>query len=76
MSTKVATADAAPRWPRRVLPELLDELAPNDPRARRSRRDLRLVNRIMGHPLLLARALDAVVTRAPLRLVELGAGDG
>jgi hypothetical protein len=66
----------AARWPRRVVPELLDELAPNDPRAQRSRRDLRLVNRIMGHAALLTRALDAVVAGSPLRLVELGAGDG
>jgi hypothetical protein len=56
--------------------ELLDDLAPEDPRAVRSRRDLRLLNRIMGHPLLLTRALDSLVTSSPLRLVELGAGDG
>ena len=72
-----ARAAAAPAgWPRRVVPELLDELAPDDPRALRSRRDLRVVNSIMGHAALLARALDAVVTTSPPRLVELGAGDG
>ena len=64
------------RWPRRVVPEILDHLAPDDPRALRSRRDLRLVNRIMGHAALLARALDTAVPAAPLHLVELGAGDG
>ena len=67
---------ATERWPRRVVAEILDHLAPDDPRALRSRRDLRLVNRIMGHAALLTRALDSAVTPPPLRLVELGAGDG
>ena len=73
-----ATSQASPtpeRWPRRVVAEILDHLPPDDPRAVRSRRDLRLVNRIMGHAALLARALDPAMT-APRRLVELGAGDG
>jgi len=75
----IASAQAAGTdtgWPRRLVPELLDELPPDDPRALRSRRDLKLVNGIMGHAALLARALDALVTTSPLRLVELGAGDG
>jgi hypothetical protein len=76
MTAIAPAAEAAPRWPRRVVPELLDELSPGDPRAVRSRRDLRLVNRIMAHRALLERALDAVVGHEPLRLVELGAGDG
>ena len=76
MSAPARNAEAAARWPRRLVPELLDELAPDDPRAVRSRRDLRVVNRIMGHAGLLARALDAVVPGVPLHLVELGAGDG
>jgi hypothetical protein len=76
MIAPAQTAEAAARWPRRVVPELLDALPPDDPRARRSRRDLRLVNRIMRHSALLARALDPLVAASPLRLVELGAGDG
>ncbi len=76
MIASAPIAEARARWPRRVVAELLDELPPDDPRALRSRRDLRLVNRIMGHSGLLARALDPVATPAPLRLVELGAGDG
>ena len=49
-----ARAQSAQRgWPRRVIAELLDELPPDDPRALRSRRDLRLINRIMGHSALL-----------------------
>ncbi len=76
MSAAPHTVAVAERWPRRVVPELLDELAPDDPRALRSRRDLRVLNSIMGHPAILARALDAVAMTSPLRLVELGAGDG
>lgn len=64
------------RLPRRVLPELLDELPADDPRAVRSRRDLRRVNRLMGARSLLLRALDKAAPAAPRRLVELGAGDG
>jgi hypothetical protein len=76
MSASTHAAEAATRWPRRVVAELLDALPPDDPRARRSRRDLRRVNGLMRHSALLARALDAVVAASPLRLVELGAGDG
>ena len=75
MNASVQAAEAVERWPRRVVAELLDALPPDDPRARRSRRDLRLVNAIMRHAALLAGALDAVAA-PPLRLVELGAGDG
>jgi hypothetical protein len=76
MNALAQTSEEPARWPRRVVAELLDELPPDDPRALRSRRDLRLVNGIMGHAGLLTHALDAVATRSPLRLVELGAGDG
>jgi hypothetical protein len=63
--------------PRRVLPELLDELPADDPRAVRSRRDLRRVNWLMGSHSILLRALDATAPAAArMRLVELGAGDG
>jgi hypothetical protein len=62
---------------RLVEPELLDELPPQDPRALRSRRDLRLLNFSMGHPWLMARALsDQLRVTNPPRIVELGAGDG
>jgi hypothetical protein len=76
MSASAQAAGTDAGWPRRLVPELLDDLPPDDPRAVRSRRDLKLVNGIMGHAGLLARALDALVTPSPLRLVELGAGDG
>jgi hypothetical protein len=64
------------RLPRRVLPELLDELPADDPRAVRSRRDLKLVNRIMGAKSALLWALDSAPSASPRRIVELGAGDG
>lgn len=60
-----------------VKPELLDVLPPGDQRARRSRHDLRRLNAWMGHPRLMARALQTNLFRrnAP-QFVELGAGDG
>lgn len=61
--------------PRRLEPEWLDELPCDDPRAIRSRRDLRLMNRIMGHGGIIARSLGSSLGRAP-RIAELGAGDG
>ncbi|MBL9167877.1 MAG: hypothetical protein JNN07_09070 [Verrucomicrobiales bacterium] len=66
---------------RDVQPEILDELSPTDPSAVHSRADLRRLNAIMGNAGILARALDprSIVPlsgRRPLRLVELGAGDG
>jgi hypothetical protein len=62
--------------PRRVQPELLDELPADDPRAVRSRRDLKLVNRIMGARSSLLWALDSAPQQGPRSIVELGAGDG
>ena len=62
---------------RRVEPELLDSLPASDPRAIRSRRDLRRVNAFMGNGGVIARAvLQAFGGRPPRRLVDLGAGDG
>ena len=62
---------------RTVEPELLDELPPTDPRALRSRRDLRLLNFGMGHPPQMARALLKYLHGCKVpRIVEVGAGDG
>lgn len=62
---------------RSVTRELLDTLAPDDPRAIASRRDLRRVHRAMR---TLAILKDAVLSfgmqTAPRRILELGAGDG
>ena len=66
--------------PRVVRAETLDGLAEDDPRAMRSRRDLRRVHRIMGTCSILSRNLRAWslpgAGPAPLRVLELGAGDG
>jgi hypothetical protein len=63
--------------PRQLRPELLDTLAPDDPHAMRSRRDLRRINRLMATSSLIGASLDRIVRDATsVRLVELGAGDG
>jgi len=67
---------AADDFPRRVTPEILDELPASDPRARRSRADLRRINRIMAAVTLLKRGLTRATAARPRAIVELGAGDG
>jgi len=65
--------------PRVLEPETLDHLAPDDPAAQRSRRDLRRVNAFMGARRILTDAITRVVPNAgtrPLRIIELGCGDG
>lgn len=60
-----------------VEPEWLDHLPANDPRAIRSRGDLRRINRLMSATHLLGQALDPLMAgRTNARIVELGAGDG
>jgi len=72
------TASQRQRFPREVHPEWLDALPGQDPRARRSRADLRRINRVMGALGILRTALDGMFagSDAPTHLVELGAGDG
>jgi len=69
--------------PRRVDAEALDNLPAQDPRALRARRDLHRVHRAMGTRSTLLQALRRLSVRrtitaasAPLRVLELGAGDG
>jgi hypothetical protein len=60
-----------------VKPELLDELPPHDPRAVRSRRDLRRVNAWMRNHVIMAGALKRNLNGlVPEQITELGAGDG
>lgn len=63
-----------------VEAEALDHLAPDDPLAVRSRRDLKRVHTAMGTRVTLCRALRSLPLppprEAPLRVLELGAGDG
>ncbi|HUO67177.1 MAG TPA: methyltransferase domain-containing protein [Gammaproteobacteria bacterium] len=70
-------ASAADDFPRRVTPEILDELPASDPRAQRSRGDLRRINRITAAVTWLERGLTmAAAEKRPRTVVELGAGDG
>ena len=62
--------------PRRLETELLDVLPADDPAAVRSRRDLRLLNAVMLHPVIMARRLRQYAVGTPKRIIELGAGDG
>lgn len=63
-----------------VTHEALDHLAVDDPAAVRSRRDLQRIHRWMGTRGIVARALRGLLAatpqQAPLRILELGAGDG
>ena len=60
-----------------VQPELLDTLPARDPRAVRSRRDLRRVNGWMRQHAMMANALQTALPHHPPRhITELGAGDG
>lgn len=60
-----------------VSPEWLDELPADDPRARRSRRDLQRINSLMGHAAWVAGILESALAGIGAGpLVELGAGDG
>jgi len=68
---------AASRQDRLVTPERLDQLAPEDPLANGSRRDLRRVHRAMGTATILRGSLQRLgLPRMPRRVLELGAGDG
>jgi len=66
--------------PRSVEPEILDELAGNAPEAQRSRRDLQRIHRLMWTRTILRKALFAYGAahhgQRPMRVLELGAGDG
>jgi SAM-dependent methyltransferase len=63
--------------PRRVEPELLDQLPAEDPRAIRARRDVRRANTLMMNAGIMASALiehgDGLKSR---KIVDLGCGDG
>lgn len=60
-----------------VCAEQLDSLPADDPRARRSRADLRRVHRAMGSVSIFTRAIARLQLRTPpRRILELGCGDG
>jgi hypothetical protein len=66
--------------PRVLGAEVLDDLPQNDPRAMRSRRDLRRVHRAMGTRKIILQQLRAMklarLEVEPLHVLEIGAGDG
>jgi hypothetical protein len=73
----LAVSKRSKSFPRDVQPEWLDTLPADDPRAQRSRADLRRINWIMGALGTMRDALDcAFLGRAGAHIVELGAGDG
>ena len=61
---------------RRVEPEWLDELPADDPRALRSRRDLRRVNALMANAGIVAGELRRALPGGIASAAEIGAGDG
>ena len=59
-----------------IEPELVDSLAPDDPMAIRSRRDLRMINFIMGNERWIRGQVASHRDSAAKGIVELGAGGG
>src|ERR1700741_1125465 len=57
-------------------PELLDGLPADDPRAIASRRDLVRINALMFQARFMASLMRANLRTPPLRILEIGAGDG
>jgi methyltransferase family protein len=65
------------RTSRHIDAELLDRLPADEPSAISSRRDLRRLNVIMGHPRMIARILGREQNfRSAYSMVDLGGGDG
>lgn len=58
-----------------IIPEILDSLNPADPRAIRSRRDLRWIDLCLGNSRWIVRQLKKQ-TPCPARIIEIGAGEG
>jgi hypothetical protein len=76
LDTPVPAGNLRLAFMRRTLqPELLDSLPPQHPDARHSRRDLRLINRIMGNHRWFEVTLPPLL-RDGERVLELGAGTG
>ena len=62
--------------PRRLEPERLDSLEADDPRARRARRDLRIINALMGNEGWILRQVAKRSGSAKRGIFEIGSGDG
>jgi hypothetical protein len=61
---------------RLITAEILDSMDPGDPRAIRSRRDLRIVNAFLGNSRWIVSQLHRHGTQSCDGIVELGAGEG
>lgn len=61
---------------RTVQPELLDSLPHDHPDARRGRRDLVLVNLLMGNPRWIVKTIRKMPEWHNVSMIELGAGEG
>lgn len=59
-----------------VVPEILDRLDSTDPEAIRSRRDLRLINALMGNERWIVRQVANFPVAARKGIFEIGAGEG
>lgn len=59
-----------------VVPEMIDELPPDDPEAVASRRDLRWINAMMGNTRWIERQVSMLPLACRRGIVEPGAGDG
>lgn len=59
-----------------VVPEILDHLASDDAEARRSRRDLRRINFLMGNERWVLAVAGGFSKETEKGIVEIGAGDG
>ena len=61
-----------------LVPEILDNLPESDPAAIRGRKDLRMINGLMGNFPWISRSLEKIKSKfgENIQLIELGAGDG
>ena len=62
-----------------IQPEVLDGLPADHPAALASRKDLRIINRLMNHASFLDRStrwIQKKAKKSPVRIAELGSGDG
>lgn len=62
---------------RSVSPEILDQLPHEDPRAKKARKDLQLINFLMGNARYIARRIKLSGSElSPTSIVDIGCGDG
>ncbi|TAE78457.1 MAG: hypothetical protein EAZ65_05780 [Verrucomicrobia bacterium] len=59
-----------------VEPEMMDQLPPDDPEVLRSRRDLRVINFLMGNERWIARQVGHLPMAREKGVLEIGAGEG